>query len=265
MVVYRFQSSVAPDEQKGLQAIWNHITRYRGILVTRKASDVAVQRNGEYTLVTSQQEAYFNFYDPQGSVDTLENILFYYLSFNIAPARKAGGAVLIHETLDQVKEARQAWGYDSGQRRVRKAPNLAYDSPIADAEGLRTADDTDMYNGSPDRYEWKYMGMREMYIPYNSYKLSQDDVTYDQLLDTSHLNPDLLRFEKHRVHVVEAKLRKGERHIYGRRVFYIDADSWNVALVDQYDTREELWRVSMGASQELLRGANHMDNSRCVL
>ncbi|MAM85943.1 MAG: outer membrane lipoprotein-sorting protein [unclassified Hahellaceae] len=233
------------DEQKGLQAIWNHITRYRGIFVTRKASDVAVQRNGEYTLVTSQQEVYFNYYNPEGSAKTLDNVLFYYLSFNIAPARKAGGAVLIHETVDQVKEPRQAWGYDSGQRRVRKAPNLAYDSPIADAEGLRTADDTDMYNGSPDRYDWKYMGMREMYIPYNSYKLSQEDVTYEQLLDTSHLNPDLLRFEKHRVHVVEAKLKKGERHIYGKRVFYIDADSWNVAMVDQYDTRDELWRVSM--------------------
>lgn len=233
------------DEQKGLQAIWNHIARFRGVYITRRASDAVIQRNGEYTLVTSQQEGFFNFYNPEGSAKTLDNVLFYYLSFNIAPARKAGGAVLIHETLDQVKEPRQAWGYNAGQRRVRKAPNLAYDSPIADAEGLRTADDSDMYNGSPNRYSWKYMGMREVYIPYNSYQLSQPEVTYDKLLLPQHVNPDVLRFEKHRVHVVEANLRKGERHIYGKRVYYIDADSWGVALVDQYDTRGELWRVSM--------------------
>ncbi|MCP5207078.1 MAG: DUF1329 domain-containing protein [Hahellaceae bacterium] len=233
------------DKTKALQAIWNHLTRWRGVFVTRRTSEVAVQRNGDYTLVTSQQEVAWNFYNPEGSEKDLNNILFYYLSFTKAPARLAGGAILVHETMDQVKEPRQAWGYNSGQRRVRKAPNLAYDSPIAASDNLRTADDTDMYNGAPDLYDWTYKGLKEMYIPYNSYKASQPNVTYKDLLQVSHINPDLTRWEMHRVHVVEAKLKKGSRHIYHKRVFYIDEDSWNIALVDQYDARDELWRVSM--------------------
>ena len=233
------------EREKGVQAIWNHNTRWRGVFVTRRSSEVNVQRNGDYTPVTSQQELFFNYYNPEGNEKKLNNILFYYLSFTKSPARLAGGAVLIHETMDQVKEPRQAWGYNSGQRRVRRAPNLAYDSPIAASENLRTADDTDMYNGSPDRYDMTYKGLKEVYIPYNSYKMSQGDVKYKTLLGVSHINPDFTRWELHRVHVVEANLKEGSRHIYKKRVFYIDEDSWNVTMVDQYDNRGELWRVSV--------------------
>ena len=62
-------------EQKALQAIWNHLVRWRGVFVTRKSSEVAVQRNGDYTLVTSQQEIFFNFFNPKGSEKKLKNIL----------------------------------------------------------------------------------------------------------------------------------------------------------------------------------------------
>ncbi len=171
--------------------------------------------------------------------------MFYYLSFTKSPARLAGGAVLVHETLDQVKEPRQAWGYNAGQRRVRRAPNLAYDTPIAAADGLRTADDTDMINGSPDRYDWKLVGKKEIYIPYNSYKVTSPDVKYKDLLQVGHLNPAFTRNELHRVWVVEGTLKSGSRHIYSKRTLFLDEDSWQAAVVDQYDGRGELWRVSI--------------------
>jgi hypothetical protein len=233
------------NKDKALEAIWNHLTRWRGVYVTRQSSEVAVQRNGDFSPVTSQQEVFFNFYNPKGSEKTLDNILFYYLSFTKSPARLAGGAVLIHETLDQTIQPRQAWGYNSGQRRVRRAPNLAYDSPIAASDNLRTADDTDMYNGAPDRYNWKYRGRQEIYIPYNNYKISAKGVKYKDLLGKTNINPQYTRWELHRVHVVEANLKPTARHIYKKRVFYIDEDSWNIAMVDQYDNRGDLWRVSM--------------------
>lgn len=234
-----------PTPQNGVEALWNHIARYRGTYVVRRASEVAVQRNGSYSLVTSQQEALFKFYDPKGSYASLNNILFYYLSATRSPARLAGGAVLVHETLDQVKQPRQAWGYNAGQRRVRRAPNLAYDTPISAADGLRTADDTDMFNGAPDRYDWKLLGKREIYIPYNSYKLTSAQVKYKDLLQVGHLNPAYTRYELHRVWVVEGTLKTGARHIYSKRTLYLDEDSWQAAVVDQYDGRGELWRVSM--------------------
>ncbi|GLZ85539.1 hypothetical protein Pres01_15900 [Metapseudomonas resinovorans] len=234
-----------PIPQNGVEALWNHITRYRGSYIVRRASEVAVQRNGDYSLVTSQQEARFKYYNPQGTYADLNNILFYYLSFTKSPARLAGGATLVHETLDQVKEPRQAWGYNAGQRRVRRAPNLAYDTPIAAADGLRTADDTDMFNGAPDRYDWKLVGKKEIYIPYNNYKVSSPEVKYKDLLQPGHLNPALTRNELHRVWVVEGTLKSGARHIYSKRTLFLDEDSWQAAVVDQYDGRGELWRVSV--------------------
>ncbi|TBU90616.1 DUF1329 domain-containing protein [Phytopseudomonas dryadis] len=234
-----------PIPRNGIEALWNHIARYRGNYIVRRASEVAVQRNGAYSLVTSQQEALFKFYDPKGSYANLNNILFYYLSFTRSPARLAGGAVLVHETLDQVKEPRQAWGYNAGQRRVRRAPNLAYDTPIAAADGLRTADDTDMFNGAPDRYDWTLVGKKEIYIPYNNYRLTSPAVRYKDLLQVGHLNPAFTRNELHRVWVVEGTLKPGARHIYSKRTLYLDEDSWQAAVVDQYDGRGELWRVSV--------------------
>lgn len=242
---YAFGGIPFPIAKTGLEAIWNHITRWRGVYLTRRASEIAVQTNGDFSLVTVQQEVEFNFYRQDKGISGLNNVLFYYQSFTRAPARLAGGAVLVHETLDQVAEARQAWGYNAGQRRVRRAPNLAYDTPIAAADGLRYADDTDMYNGAPDRYEWKLVGKREMYIPYNNYRLSSSDVKYNDLIQPGHINPDYARYEKHRVWVVEATLKPGVRHVYHRRVFYLDEDTWGIAVADQYDAQGDLWRVSM--------------------
>ena len=110
---------------------------------------------------------------------------------------------------------------------------------------LMTADDKDMFNGSPDRYDWKLLGKREIYIPYNNYQLSSPDVSYDQLIKPGHLDPQFTRHELHRVWVVEGTLKPGARHIYGKRTLYLDEDSWQVALADQYDSRGELWRVSV--------------------
>lgn len=234
------------NDEQALQAIWNHVVRYRGGYLVRKASEVAVQRNGSYSLVTSQQEVDFRYYDRNiKSMAQLNNVLFYYLSFTTAPARLAGGAVLVWETLDQRKQQRQAWGYNAGQRRVRQAPNLSYDTPIAASDGLRTADDTDIYNGAPDKYEWKLVGKKEIYIPYNNYKIGLPTTKYKDLLKTGHINPDYARYELHRVWIVEGTLKPGERHIYSKRRFYIDEDSWNIAVADQYDGRGDLWRVSM--------------------
>ncbi len=243
---YPFPILHGNDEQKAWQVIWNHLTRWRGISLTRRASEVAVQQNGDYTLVTSQQEAFFNFYNPDGGEDQLENVIFYYLSFTQSPPRLAGGAILVHETMNQIINPRNGWGYNAGQRRVRRAPNLGYDSPIAAADNLRTADDTDIFNGALDRYNWTYEGKREIYVPYNNYEIAQEGLPYSEILGMSHLNPDLMRWELHRVHVVTATLKDGERHIYAKRRFYVDEDSWNTLLLDQYDGRGELWRVSMG-------------------
>jgi Protein of unknown function (DUF1329) len=233
-----------PIPQNGLEVIWNHLTRYRGVSADRHVSQAAPQRNGSYTLVDFEDEILFN-YDRDGIEEKdLGNVLLFYKQAVTAPARLAGSILVVHETLDQVKEARRAWVYNTGQRRVRRAPNVAYDNPGTASDGMRTSDQFDMFNGAPDRYEWKLVGRKEMYVPYNSYKLHSDSLKNTDILKPLHINQDLTRYELHRVWVVDAVLKSGTNHVYSRRTFYIDEDSWQILAVDQYDGRGQLWRAS---------------------
>ncbi len=234
-----------PIPKTGLEVIWNHITRYRGGSVTRHVTQATPQPNGSYSLVYFSDEFVFPTKLKDYDASKPSNILFYFKQKVTAPSRLAGNVLLVHETLDQIKEPRMAWLYNAGQRRVRRAPQVSYDGPGTAADGLRTADNLDMYNGAPDRYDWKLHGKKEMYISYNNYELDSPKLKYDDIIKAGHINQDLTRYELHRVWHVTATLKAGERHIYAKRDFYIDEDSWQAAAIDHYDGRGNLWRVGV--------------------
>ncbi|MDP2547447.1 MULTISPECIES: DUF1329 domain-containing protein [unclassified Oceanobacter] len=240
------QGTPFPIPSNGLEVIWNHIVRYRGGSVERTIGQVTPQENGAYTLVRFQEEFTFRDKLTDYNPDKDDNVLFYFKQDVLSPARLAGNVLLVHETLDQVKEPRKAWIYNAGSRKVRRAPAIAYDSPGTASDGMRTSDNFDLYNGAPDRYEWKLVGKQEMYIPYNSYKLKSGQLKYDDIVQPGHINQDVTRYELHRVWKVEATLKDGMRHVYAKRVFYIDEDSWQAAVIDHYDGRGLLWRVAEG-------------------
>lgn len=235
-----------PIPQNGLEVLWNFLTRYRGVAAVRYIDQAAVERGGGYQLVKFEDEFLFNYARPDITAKELEdsNVLVYFKQATLAPARLAGTILVVHETLDQVKEPRRAWQYNAGRRRVTRAPNVAYDNPGTNADGQRTSDQFDMFNGAPDRYNWKLIGKREMYVPYNSYKLHSDHIKNADILKPLHINQDLARYELHRVWVVDATLKPGMSHLYSRRTFYIDEDSWQILVADQYDGRGQMWRVS---------------------
>jgi len=234
-----------PIPKDGLEAIWNHLLRYRGDTYAMNWSQMAVTRGGAYTPVRFEYEYDFDYGNLVKPADRgSENRLANFLQTVTAPARLAGQILLVHEPVDQVKQPRQAWTYNPGQRRVRLAPQVAYDNPGTAADGLRTNDDFFMFNGATDRYEWKLLGKQELYVPYNSYEVVGDTLKYADVLRPGHLNPDHLRYELHRVWVVEATLKPGQTHLYKKRRFYIDEDSWAVLVTDKYDNRDELWRVA---------------------
>ncbi len=235
-----------PMPKTGLEVIWNHIVRYRGGSVERTIGQVTPQASGDYTLVRFQEEFTFSDKLTDYTPGQDDNVLFYFKQDVLSPARLAGNVLLVHETLDQVKEPRKAWIYNAGSRKVRRAPTIAYDSPGTASDGMRTSDNFDMYNGAPDRYEWKLIGKQDMYIPYNSYKLKSDTLKYDDIVKPGHINQDLARYELHRVWKVEATLKDGMRHVYAKRVFYIDEDTWQASIIDHYDGRGLLWRVAEG-------------------
>ncbi|MBL0121284.1 MAG: DUF1329 domain-containing protein [Betaproteobacteria bacterium] len=234
-----------PIPKNGNEVIWNHVLHYKGDTFTQHWAQAAVTASGDFALVKFEYEydmSYGNLSKPIAQREN--NKVLNYLQVTTAPARLAGQILLVHETVDQAKEPRSAWTYNPGQRRVRLAPNVAYDNPGTAADGLRTNDDFGMYNGATDRYEWKLLGKKDMYIPYNSNRMSDPKLKYADQLRPGHMNQDLARYELHRVWVVDATLKAGTSHIYSRRTFYIDEDSWNVVLIDKYDGRGQLWRFS---------------------
>ncbi|EJM49177.1 Protein of unknown function (DUF1329) [Pseudomonas sp. GM33] len=238
-----------PIPKNGVEVIWNHVTRYHGGNLRRTITQATPQSNGDFTVIRFKDEVAVPSLLSDLKPGSDDNVLNYFKQEVTAPARLAGNVLLVHETLDQVKEPRKAWIYNAGQRRVRRAPQVAYDGVGTSSDGLRTTDNFDMFSGAPDRYDWKLIGKKEMYIPYNSYKLDSPDLKYTDVIKAGHINQDLTRYELHRVWEIVATVKPSERHVYAKRHMYIDEDSWQVALADHYDGRGQLWRVAEGHAQ----------------
>jgi Protein of unknown function (DUF1329). len=231
-----------PIPQSGLEVMWNHQQRYLGGGISRDYHSFPVRSSGDFYKIGVHEYRIFN----QNLDQPQDNLLLAFLSYFTAPATLEGTVFLVHEPLDQVKQGRSAWIYNAGQRRVRRAPDLAYDNVNDGTEGIRVTDQFDAWNGAPDRYDWKLVGKKEIYIPYNSYKLANKALKYkDDIIRKNTPNSDLMRYELHRVWAVEGTLKKGSKHIYGKRTFYLDEDTWTVVYEDAYDTRNNLWRVAI--------------------
>lgn len=228
-----------PLPQDGMEVIWNHVLHYKGDQ-THIVNNQAVVINGRASYIKRDRQVYY-VYNREGMDEQgLDNTLLYYKYRVTAPAKLSGTSLVVQDPMDQVLSIRKAWRYSPSDRRVRRLPSLAYDSLQPDTSGLATADVVDSYNGAPDRYEWSLVGKREMLMPYNSYAVHQKGIPYDHIVGPRTLNPQLLRYELHRVWVVEARLRKGFSHPYDMRRFYVDEDSWQILAVDLFDENNEL-------------------------
>jgi len=239
-----------PIPKAGVEIFWNHILRYRADAVLRNMGQAPVTASGDYTMVKLRDDTFAAYSMPGARSENLNNIILYFIQETTAPARLAGEILLVHETLDQSVENRKAWVYNPGQRRVRRAPNVAFDNPGTNSDNLRTSDQLDIYNGSPQRYDWKIVGKREIYVPYNSYRLASGSLKYADILKKNHINQDHARYELHRVWVVDSTLKPGQNHLYSRRTLYVDEDSWQILAVDCYDRRGELYRVQEGHAMQ---------------
>ena len=235
-----------PAPKDGQEAIWNHLLRYRGEVVSLINNQVAVTVGGNYTLLKSEEEWYFYYHKKGLTAQNLDNKFYYFIQHFKAPPSLAGNIFLLVDPLDAIREPRNVWAYSPGQRRVTRIPGFTYDLLPGATEGLRTADQYDMFNGAIDRYDWKLLGKKELYVPYNAYKLHSNTVKYADILKPGHINTAHTRYELHRVWVVDSTVKEGMKHIYPRRTFYLDEDSWQALVIDIYDAKGQLWRVSEG-------------------
>jgi hypothetical protein len=233
-----------PFPENAEELIWNHRLRYKGVSSIRHVSMMSPTESGAFTPVTMKVTTTNPYYQPGATLESIDSRLLMYTREVTTPPRMAGNVLLVYESLNQAVQPRKAWVYNPGQRRVSRAPQVAYDSPSNGTEGLHVSDMTDMFNGALDRFTWELKGKREMFVPYNAYPVHNSDLDSAELIQPGHLEPRYLRYELHRVWVVEAYLREGRRHINPRRTFYLDEDSYQILMVDHYNADQELWRLS---------------------
>jgi hypothetical protein len=161
----------------------------------------------------------------------------------LSPPSSAGIVFLPFYTPRGEDGGQKVWFYTPGQRRVRVAPEFAYDVPIASYGGVILWDEIFGLVGRLDRFDFKLVGKKEMIVPYNVFALTNTAPTQD-LVKPKFVNPDDVRWEKHRVWVVEATRKPGARHVYSRRTFYLDEDSWCILASEHYDNAGNIYRVT---------------------
>lgn len=231
-----------PLPKDGVEVMWNFLMRVEAPSIEYRFKNIVGNADGSHTLATRNEIAFqYPQYYEDATPETWSGEYAMFRFNTLEPPFKAGESLVIRDSIDQ-KNARQAWQYLVGQRRVRRAPTVSYDTPDFVASGANYFDEVQGFFGSLDRYEWKLIGKQELLIPYNNNGLV--GAKLDDAIAKHHLNPDQVRWEKHRVWVVEATVANGKRHAVPKRRYYLDEDSWLIALADGYDAEGKLWRTT---------------------
>jgi hypothetical protein len=214
------------------------VFRWRGGSVERQYIWAPVDGSGKFYVVKYHLNVAF---DQHGyMLDSREGRLYNATGFFLSPPVAIGIRAATWDPIDPVETPRARWVFVPQTLDTRRLPSYEYDTQEALTGGLRTADQNDGWNGAPDRYDWKLLGKRELLIGYNGYKLADRTLRYPDIIRPRNLDPDLLRYERHRVWVVEAT--RTRTHKYYRRIFYVDEDTWQVAQEEIYDEAGALTR-----------------------
>ncbi|MRV71960.1 DUF1329 domain-containing protein [Duganella sp. FT92W] len=233
-----------PVPHNGAEAVWNHKLHWRGEgftithagFIPPKGSDsigeAIVQEESEMSPMWSPSN--------KGVADA-KGIEYQLLNVFTGPPSIAGDATLAQYNVGKPNDV---WLYFSSQRRVRRAPTYQYDSPQLNTENLLVVDQYMQFNGPLDRYDWKLAGKKEMYVPYNTYRLNSPANKVDDVVKAKFFSRDHSRYELHRVWVVEATLKEGMRHMFPKRTLYIDEDTWMILVADMYDAQGKVWRTA---------------------
>ncbi len=231
-----------PIPKDGNELIWNHHLRVEAEMNQASFKNIVGTADGTRTLAT-QNDIFdqFPYYYKDGSPEKW-NGEYWYMRFNTnAPPFKSGESLVFRDGIDTAMP-RQAWQYLVGQRRVRRAPTVAYDTPDFVASGANYFDEVQAFMGSVDRFNWKLVGKKEMYVPYNNNAFVT--ASEAEAFSKNHMNPDKVRWELHRVWEVEATVGAGKRHAVPKRRFFFDEDTYVIELIDGYDAEGKLWRTT---------------------
>jgi len=234
-----------PIPQSGLEVVWNHLLAFWGPAREDQIQNYVVSSDGALALSNEYREIVdFPYYYPDAAPGTFGDYYFKRREISDGPPGLAGRGYLLWQPIDSAHGGVQAWQYLPRERRVRKSPLLSYDTPTPDGAGIESFDDYYVFSGSPDRYQFTILGKKEMYIPYNNNRFHATPIA--KVAGPRHGNPDALRYELHRVWVVDATLAPGKRHLAPHRRLYVDEDTWFAVYCDAWDAEGRLWKFSHG-------------------
>jgi Protein of unknown function (DUF1329) len=228
-----------PLPTTGQEAIYNFFARYIPVYYSGDYETWLMDSAGNKSLSTHALLRYrVDYWD---NSKTSSDQIVALSNMHTGPASQAGEMDMRIQWQRMDQRDPTAWFYTPGQRRVRLAPEFKYDTVVAMNSGVFLWDEINGFDGKMDRFDFKLVGKKEMFIPYNAYKFLSTPV--DQLLTKNHVNVDSVRYELHRVWVVEATLKPGARHVNSKKVFFLDEDSWNIVAYEGYDHAGKLVRA----------------------
>ncbi|WP_409488457.1 DUF1329 domain-containing protein [Pseudomonas promysalinigenes] len=229
-----------PVPKTGLEAIWNHKLSWRGSAWEVANNQYQITADGKVVLTSqSTLKQRMPYYLKDGSSKDFEGYFWDLNLVNEGPPIRAGEMVVGRENVDDTQSA--SYIYLAGQRRVRRMPNTCCDTPAPSTAGLMTFDELSVFSGKTSLFDWKLLGKKEMLIPYNENGFLQ--ASDDKIIKGNHLDPQYVRWELHRVWVVEATLKDGQRHQAPRSKYYLDEDTWSAVLGDRWDSKGQLWKM----------------------
>lgn len=244
---HAFMGLPFPIPKTGLQAIWNNMVFMSPYRANSYFDSITVFAAGVRERSRVHTDVYTRYNDPHLTRDAFwqdgKTALQKFLSWKLWPPRKRGTITVGIQYMHKARHPAAVWQYFPGTRRVRRAPYYGYDTPQGPG-GLRGIDEQRLFNGPPNRFNWRLAGKMEIFVPYNAY-IMDSDISYQELLGNKVLNPAYTRWELHRVWKVVATLKEGAQHWYSKRVLYIDEDTGHALLADNYDHQGTLWRTSM--------------------
>jgi hypothetical protein len=243
-----------PIPKTGAEVLWNHLLTYFWPQHDSWFSGYLVDGSGNITDIGDNKIYYYQpYFDPNAKASAW---MLKYVAVNTGPPAQVGEKTMFWQPVSYDKNDQQAWSYTPGLRRVRLAPEFSYDTPCSNYGGAIVYDEILMFSGKMDRFDWKLVGKKEMIVPYNDYKMVFDTEAKD-FLGKSFIDPKVVRWEVHRVWEVEGTLKPDARHIYAKRTFYMDEDTWGINASDSYDHAGKLYRV--GFDYMVPHYGNHPD------
>ena len=237
-----------PLPQNGAEAIWNHKLRWRGDQLSRVTDQLIVQATGKFQVTSVAEDFDFRYADLKSglALKADQREFARYLGELLEPPRLAGHYLLVHDRTGSGASGRTAWSLTPSSKRVRREPKACCDNPVEGSDALQFHDQVDMFSGPLEVYSWKLLGKRDAFIPYNAQRLAAAATRHAEIVLPAHLNQDLLRYELHRVWVVEAALRPSYGHTLRKRRFYLDEDSWMIVAVDMLDNYDQPYQFQEG-------------------